>query len=268
MMRINHDNRLLLERINKVRPLYSKKQWEKERKQNEHIIKNLSKFYPDELFKRQPSKANTNTAGVKSSKSIKSNAPVRPATTTSQVMKKRGHGGRSGRNIRNFGKKPPPSHGSTITSPNSTKKEKASQSTSPNSTKKTSEKTKTSNAASDGVPVQVKTVVADGSARDGVKKKKVARAPLSPQEKIVRDIFHAINPNHDGTISKRKFVKAVQLNTNVQNLLGSNERLKPLLNVKQLQATFKKIDENDDGQISTLELLNFAQAIVGAHVPV
>ena len=50
MMLVNHDNRLLLERINNVQPLYDRKIWKKDDKRNRHIVKNLSKFHPDENF--------------------------------------------------------------------------------------------------------------------------------------------------------------------------------------------------------------------------
>jgi|UPI00048CA0AA hypothetical protein len=249
MMRINHDNRLLLERINKVRPRYSKKKWDKERKENEHIIKNLSKFHPDELFKRQPSKAST---GAKSSMSVKSNVPTRPATTTTSTLKKSrglGGGGRSGRNIRNFGKR---ANG---------------ESSPPNKSSAKKEEPAPVAAVEQAAANETEEEVAADKVEQPKDVEVAAEEQKSPEEMIVAKVFQAINPDAAGTIPKRKFVKAVQLNTTVQTLLGSNEQLKHLLNVKQLQATFKKIDENDDGEISIEELVKFSSEVEG-NVPV
>ena len=50
MMLVNHDNRLLLERINNVQPLYDRRIWEKDDKRNRHIVKNQANFIQTKTF--------------------------------------------------------------------------------------------------------------------------------------------------------------------------------------------------------------------------
>ena len=97
MLLVNHDNRLLLERISNVQPLYDRKLWKKDDKRNRHIVKNLSKFHPDENFMPSTSSSLALGKGIKSSKSnVGAHVPKRPATTNTKLKhnKKKFAGGR------------------------------------------------------------------------------------------------------------------------------------------------------------------------------
>ena len=51
----------------------------------------------------------------------------------------------------------------------------------------------------------------------------------------------------------------MQLNTKVQTLLNSNEKLKHLTHSKEIMAKFKEMDENNDKEVSIEEMLTYAQ---------
>ena len=81
------------------------------------------------------------------------------------------------------------------------------------------------------------------------------------EKSIVTSIFDIIDKEHKGSISKRAFLKAVQLNQKVQDLMASNANLKCLLQHKLVDAKFKIMDENHDNAISVEEMLMFANEI-------
>ena len=76
---------------------------------------------------------------------------------------------------------------------------------------------------------------------------------------IVSSVFDIVDREHTGSISKRSFLKAIQLNLEVQSLLSKNDNLKCLLQHKFVHEKFEEMDENHDGKISVPEMLQFAK---------
>ena len=76
---------------------------------------------------------------------------------------------------------------------------------------------------------------------------------------IVSSVFDIVDREHTGAISKRSFLKAIQLNLEVQSLLSKNDNLKCLLQHKFVHAKFEEMDENHDGKISVSEMLQFCE---------
>ena len=81
---------------------------------------------------------------------------------------------------------------------------------------------------------------------------------------IVSSVFDIVDREHTGAISKRSFLKAIQLNLEVQSLLSKNDNLKCLLQHKFVHAKFEEMDENHDGKISVSEMLQFAKDLNSA----
>ncbi len=81
------------------------------------------------------------------------------------------------------------------------------------------------------------------------------------EQAVVTAIFNIIDKEHTGNISKRAFLKAVQLNQIVQDLMANNTNLKCLLQHRMVETKFKTMDENNDGKISIAEMLQFAKEL-------
>ena len=81
---------------------------------------------------------------------------------------------------------------------------------------------------------------------------------LTKEEGIILSVFNTIDPEHKGFISKRKFLHAIQLNEDVQELLSTNPRLGRLKHSKSLRDEFRTMDENDDKMISIEEMLHYS----------
>ena len=77
----------------------------------------------------------------------------------------------------------------------------------------------------------------------------------------MKQILETISSNDAEVISKKRFLRSVQLNSEVQSLLSQNPRLKSLLNVTRLKSMFENIDENHDEEITLFELLHFASEL-------
>ena len=239
MMLVNHDNRLLLERINNVQPLYDRRIWKKDDKRNRHIVKNLSKFYPDENFL-----PNSQSSGKKGgNKNSSNNIPKRPATTNKNSKHSMNKRGGNGRRIvdksNNIEGKPQTAVGIV-------------------STGKTLvvEKPEETSTGGDSVPVTSKK---EDEIQQAAKTVEESQPPKSEEQKTVEAIFKTIDPNHNGVISRRKFLRSVQLNTQVQTLLGSNEKLKHLTHSKEIYDKFKEMDDNNDKEVTIEEMLSYAQ---------
>jgi hypothetical protein len=264
MLKINQDNQLLLERINKITPMYDRSRWKKERKENEHLIKNLSKFHPDDLFK--PVSTSRNKKGATSSASV----PTRPATTNMPGSMGKGRGGRNIKSAKATATSAVP----LLPKPQLDKVEEALEEQAKEDRKAQSDLAKSEQAnedinrqARESLPKSDEIQVAEPAPAKPVEPVASPISPTdtvmgdgkTPEESIVESVFAAIDPgNTTKTLSKRKFLRGVQLNNDVQELLKSNPRLKPLLNVKELQNMFAEIDENHDGEVSVEEMVSFA----------
>ena len=252
MLLVNHDNRLLLERISNVQPLYDRKLWKKDDKRNRHIVKNLSKFHPDENF--LPSSASSIMKGSKSTtrndkKNSKSDViPKRPATTNknmnSNFNKNKLNGRSGGRRIVDKSIKKPHTANSIISTGKDLMVEK---------TPVTTTTTDTNNVNNDNKKEdQIQTATNT--------KELPPPPPVKTAEQVtVEAIFNTIEPKHNGVISRRRFLRSVQLNTKVQNLLNSNDKLKHLTHSKEIMAKFKEMDENNDKEVTIEEMLSYAQ---------
>ena len=104
----------------------------------------------------------------------------------------------------------------------------------------------------------------DGECKRGVKTSKIKSktktiivSTTTDEETVVTDIFNKIDPKNDGFISRRNFLRALQLDAEVQEHLSSNNQLKKLLHSKTLKREFEDMDENDDQKISKEELINY-----------
>lgn len=246
MLLVNHDNRLLLERISNVQPLYDRKLWKKDDKRNRHIVKNLSKFHPDENF--LPSSASSSIMKTSKSRAAagKNNnttatIPKRPATTNNNKNKTKSAGGR--RIVdKNNNRKPNTANGVISTGTNLIVEK-------PNNNDNNSSKKDNNNKEDQ---IQNATTTEEEPPKPIVPTK-------TPEQITVESIFNTIDPKHNGVISRRKFLRSVQLNTKVQTLLNSNEKLKHLTHSKEIMAKFKEMDENNDKEVSIEEMLTYAQ---------
>ena len=81
---------------------------------------------------------------------------------------------------------------------------------------------------------------------------------LTKEKEIILSVFNTIDPEHKGFISKRKFLHAIQLNENVQEILSTDPRLGRLKHSKSLRDEFRTMDENDDKMISIEEMLHYS----------
>ena len=79
--------------------------------------------------------------------------------------------------------------------------------------------------------------------------------------KLVQKIFDAINPNHNGKLSKKEFKKAIFTNPDVGMLLSSDETLSILKHPMHLEEPFQSLDTDHDGFVSADELLAFATTL-------
>ena len=242
MMLVNHDNRLLLERINNVQPLYDRRIWKKDDKRNRHIVKNLSKFYPDENFLPR-SQSSEKKGGSKSSNNI----PKRPATTNKNSKHSMNKRGGNGRRIVDKSKsvegKPQTAVGIVSTGKTLV-------------VEKPEETSTGGDGSSNSAPVSSKK---EDEVQQAAKTAEESQPPKSEEQKTVEAIFKTIDPNHNGVISRRKFLRSVQLNTQVQTLLGSNEKLKHLTHSKEIYDKFKEMDDNNDKEVTIEEMLSYAQ---------
>ena len=75
---------------------------------------------------------------------------------------------------------------------------------------------------------------------------------------IVKKIFDIVDPMHDGKITRRHFLKAVQQNGEVQRLLQEHPALKPLNNAKLVAMRYEEMDLNHDGSVTVQEMIDFA----------
>ena len=190
MLLVNHDNRLLLERISNVQPLYDRKLWKKEDKRNRHIVKNLSKFHPDENF--LPSSASSSIMKTSKSRAAgnKNNTtatiPKRPATTNNNKNKTKSAGGR--RIVdKNNNRKPNTANGVISTGTNLIVEK-------PNNNDNNSKKD--NNNKED--QIQNATTTEEEPPKPLVPTK-------TPEQIIVESIFNTIDPKYNGVISRRKF---------------------------------------------------------------
>ncbi len=75
----------------------------------------------------------------------------------------------------------------------------------------------------------------NGERKRGVKtseiksKSKTIVSTTTDEETVVTDIFNKIDPKNDGFISRRNFLRALQLDAEVQEHLSSNNQLKKLI---------------------------------------
>ena len=83
--------------------------------------------------------------------------------------------------------------------------------------------------------------------------------------KLVQKIFDAINPNHNGKLSKKEFKKAIFTNPDVGMLLSSDETLSILKHPMHLEEPFQSLDTDHDGFVSSDELLAFATTLNNAN---
>ena len=83
-------------------------------------------------------------------------------------------------------------------------------------------------------------------------------ATAETKSKTVDAIFKTIDPNHKGVISRGNSEKCAT-NTQVQTLLGSNEKLKHLTHSKEIYDKFKEMDDNNDKEVTIEEMLSYAQ---------
>ena len=81
-------------------------------------------------------------------------------------------------------------------------------------------------------------------------------------EGTVRKVFDIIDHNHKGAVPRRAFLRAVQLNTNVQSLLATNRNLTTLRHCKSLERKFRELDLDHDGLMTISELVSYARSML------
>ena len=113
--------------------------------------------------------------------------------------------------------------------------------------------------------IKIQTIGRQKAAKRHVESLRQQKARLLPagceEVALIQLLFDAIDPTHSGAVSRGAFMKAVQLDTNVQRIIGENEVLRGLLNPVKLGIKWKEMDINEDDHISIDEMIRFAMSI-------
>jgi hypothetical protein len=97
---------------------------------------------------------------------------------------------------------------------------------------------------------------------DSLRQQKARMLPVGYEEvALVQSVFDIIDPSHNGSVSRATFMKAIQLNGDVQGILAENKVLKSLMNPAKAGMKWKEMDVNEDDHISMDEMVNFAASI-------
>ena len=70
-----------------------------------------------------------------------------------------------------------------------------------------------------------------------------------------------VDPEHTGKVRRRKFLRALQTNTDMRNLLLKSYGLETLLHKERVESICLEMDVDHDEEFTPVEMVNFAKRL-------
>ena len=78
---------------------------------------------------------------------------------------------------------------------------------------------------------------------------------------LVTEMFDIVDPEHTGKVRRRKFLRALQTNTDMRNLLLKSYGLETLLHKERVESICLEMDVDHDEEFTPVEMVNFAKRL-------
>ena len=101
----------------------------------------------------------------------------------------------------------------------------------------------------------------DAGLADGAGPVAISSLKTQVDAALIAEMFDIVDPEHTGKVRRRKFLRALQTNTEMRNLLLKSYGLETLLHKERVESICLEMDADHDEEFTPVEMVNFARRL-------